>query len=329
MNRSYKKFYTTRGELIIRPYQDTDELAILKLFETVFKIKKECKVWNWEFKGNPYGTQIMLAFLEGQLVAQCAAIPVRLYYRGASIKGAQLVDCMSHPKFRGIAFRKKGIFAITVQAFFDVFTGCDSNIYLFGFPGKRHYLLGKKLLGYSKTHRVVEAVIFPSRRLVDPKRYLFKITRMEGEVSDDLLRKVSRKHRYPADLCVMKDFKYLKWRYIEIPHKSYNFLHIRKITGKEAVCIIDETHEIPLLLDVVGNLHLRESLEVAAMFLNKPLKLWLPDRKDFLANLPEHHITGPPGLEVIAVGRSFCEEVITTRWANDNFFYSMGDSDLF
>ena len=324
-----KEFSSAMGSVVIRTYRDGDEEQILELFSLVFQKEKCQDTWRWQFIKNPYGTQIMLAFLEGQLVAQCAAIPVRLYYRGSPIKGAQLVDCMSHPKFRGIAFRKKGIFAITVQTFFDVFTGCDSDIYLFGFPGKRHYLLGKKLLGYSKTHQVVEAIVLPPRRLVDPKKYLFRITRLEGGVPDNLLRKISKKHRYPSDLCVMKDFEYLKWRYIEIPHKSYNFLHIRKITGKEAICVIDETHEIPLLLDVVGNLHPKESLEAAAAFLDRPLKLWLPDREDFLTHLPEHHITGAPRLEVIAVGRSFCQEVMTTQWANDNFFYSMGDSDLF
>ena len=151
---------TSLGKLVIRPLRKDDMYRVLELFKLSFGKEKDEKLWYWEFFQHPYGTMATVAELDGEIVAQCASIPVFFSARGTLLKGAQLVDCMSHPGVRGVAVKKKGIFALTVQAFFDAFTGCDRLVYLYGFPSERHYRLGRLLLGYRKTEPVLEVVAF-------------------------------------------------------------------------------------------------------------------------------------------------------------------------
>ena len=310
--------------LVIRPYQPGDQEQILALFKLVFGTSKSLAHWHWEFLENPYGCLIMLAFLQGRLVAQCAGIPVFLHHRGRTIKAAQVVDCMSHPAHRAVAVRKKGIFALTVETFFQAYTGCGKAEYVYGFPGIRHYRLGSLVLGYKKTTQAMEVQVFPSPR---------GKTKIELFSSQDFSLPPSHllKHPYPSDFYVLKTPEYFTWRYLNVPHKTYTIALIKNRLGSPRGLVVLEKHKDEWrALDVLGDISIPEALSATASYLNSPLTAWFPEhlplKQEFLKIKAEIE---KPFLPIIPAGISFCRNCIPWDEANKSFFYTMGDTDLF
>lgn len=324
-----KLIFSENGKFIVRAFRNGDEFQILELFQQVFGKEKTLKHWIWEFKLNPYGTQIMLGFHFNKLVAQCAAIPVMLYAEGKLLKGAQLVDCMSHPRYRAIAVRKKGIFAITVQSFFDEFTGKGKDAYLFGFPSYRHYRLGKLLLGYRKVRPISEIVIQPDE---NGKPLLKELHKKEMEQFENLIEKFAEEDAGLLKFCLFKSWRYVKWRYLENPVNQYRFLALKPNKGRKpkAFCVVKEEEDAVLVMDIFNLKLLPEVLKGLRKHFKKPLKMWIPQEHPLtkaLDTIP--HKIREPEVKAVPVGRSFDEESLNWDWANENFFYTMGDSDLF
>ena len=313
------RYKTIAGELVIREYMPGDEEAILHLFSLVFGKKKSLKVWEWEFLKNPYGTQIMLAFLNGQLVAQCASIPVRMWCRGKTIKAAQVVDCMSHPSCRGVAVKKRGIFALTVQAFFDRFTGCDTDMYIYGFPGERHYLLGRKLLGYRKTRPIAEIIVRPRT---------IPAAKVKNLTSDEEILERIPESWHPSELHILKSKEYVKWRYLLHPEHPYAFLEVKLPFVGSGLAIVRYAGECVHLVDYMGRLDLVRATRAVARYFWKDVSLWIPEGHKWEGWFRGEEIK-PPEIKAIPTGISFCETEVPWDWANEEFFYTKGDSDLF
>ncbi len=312
-------YHTPQGTLIVRPYQRGDEEQILKLFKLVFGKEKSLQHWQWEFLKHPYGIFISLAFLNGKLVAQCASIPVRIRYKNKIIKGAQFVDCMSHPKTRGIAVRKKGIFALTVQAFFDFFSGCGKIEYIYGFPGERHFKLGALVLGYKKAEPIAELISMPSSSKKSKKK--FKVTHLDTLEEKDYLRITQKRNSL---FSIHKPWEYFKWRYLESPIKYDLFM------VKNTLCVTKNEENKVHLLDKIGPLNTGSVMESLSYYLNKPIEAWIPKNSVALETKGAKNIVvKPPKIKAISAGKSFCPERVSTEWANKNFYYVKGDSDLF
>ena len=82
--------------LMIRGYEENDEVQILKLFELVYNRKMNLDFWKWRFKNNPFGfePQINLMFDGDILVGHYAVIrktslPSILYFDGSGISSAK------------------------------------------------------------------------------------------------------------------------------------------------------------------------------------------------------------------------------------------------
>ncbi len=324
-----KIIFSGKDKFIIRTFKPGDELQILNLFREVFGKEKSIEHWFWEFKRNPYGTQIMLGFHFNKLIAQCAAIPLILYAEGKFLKGAQLVDCMSHPKYRAIAIRKKGIFALTVQSFFDKFTGKKKDTYLFGFPSYRHYRLGKLLLQYRKVKPIAEVIISPNK---SKKISLVKLNIRDIEKYENFINKFAIKDAKLLKFCVFKSWRYLKWRYIENPISKYQFFMLKSKIGSypKAFSVVKEEKDHILIIDILNYKFIKEIVDGLTQHFKKPLKMWLPQDHFLLKQITSMpHKINEPEIKAVPVGRSFDEETLNWDWANEKFFYTMGDSDLF
>ena len=322
---------TSQGTFFIRPFCAGDEQKILSLFKEVFNQEKSLALWQWEFLKNPYGTQIMLCEQEnGKLVAQCASIPVPLFFKEKTYLGAQLVDCMCKKEYRAFGVKKKGLFALTVEEFFAAFTGKDKDIYLFGFPGERHFRLGKLLLGYRETRPIIETKISALKK--DLKTHFFSLTTFNKQdiiKHSPQLEKLALQDARMLKFCVLREPKYLLWRYIDCP-RNYNILALKNILGKlKGLCILQVEREELKLIDFLGINYLKEMLILIWKAFNLPIKMWLP--KKSLAEeilIPLGAVFNKPALPVIAGGKSFWEG-LNWDWANRHFFYTMGDCDLF
>lgn len=232
-------------------YKEGDEEQILALFHQIFpKIPRQKEEWLWEYKNNPFGSPIIaLAKDKGRVIAQEALFLVPMKYKENYLLGAQSVDTMTDPAYRG-----KGIFKKLVLMTLE--EGRKRGISLFyGFPNRNSYHGYVERLGWSdigRVQRYIRVLNFPhalrarlpnptlasvlgtmavpisslyfrgqSRR--DPSFSLDKVTYFDS-VIDSFLAPISES--FP--IMVHRQSDYLNWRYLAHPTESYRAFYIKE-----------------------------------------------------------------------------------------------------
>jgi hypothetical protein len=131
--------------VLLRPFAAGDEASLNQAFNRAFGAQRSLPAWRAKFFDPTF---IMLAVAgEHTVVAQYAALPVRLRVPGGTVRAGQIVDVFALPEARrGLGAAR--LFLATAEAFFDRFGGPQALSVLFGFPGRRHFRLGLTRLGY-------------------------------------------------------------------------------------------------------------------------------------------------------------------------------------
>lgn len=137
----------SQAELVIRPFRPGDEIAVNDGFNGAFNLERSLDEWAWKFPPQADGRLVMLAEIEGDLLAHYAGMPVRFTVDGREWSGAQIVDVYSTRAARR-GFTRKGVWVRTVEAFFSTFGESGRAALLYGFPSPRPLRLGVLQLGY-------------------------------------------------------------------------------------------------------------------------------------------------------------------------------------
>jgi len=132
---------------VLDAYRPGDEAGINALFERVFGTPRSVQEWRWKFLEGPDAERpvIRLARSGGRIVGQYAVVFTRFLCGGRVVRFAQPVDNMIHPGWRGGLGRSRMQRALFQAAEGD---GRARTAVGYGFPGREHYRVGKKLLGY-------------------------------------------------------------------------------------------------------------------------------------------------------------------------------------
>jgi hypothetical protein len=234
-----------RDSYTIRDYHTGDEKEINDLFNLVFKQNRSLNGWYWEFKDNPAGRSklIALAEVEGKIVGQHSNVPVYFRFKNETIRAAQSVDHLVHPGFRG-----GKIIRDTYRRALDLFAR-DGVSFAYGFPNQVYYPFGKRMLKYNDLCPLPTMFKRLSWRLAFKKRLpgLFPFLQpvIQG-LSADFYRLpvILRSHKKKLSIkrllslgseidslwqitkdrygiMAIRDQKFLKWRYLDNPHNSY------------------------------------------------------------------------------------------------------------
>ncbi len=324
-----KLFLCREGTFRVTSYYEGCERQIVELFKKVFGHEKSLQWWSWEFRNNPYGTFITLGFLKGEIVTQCASTPAKMVKEGKIFTAAQLVDCMSHPSVRGIAIKKKGLFVLTVEFFYKLYTGKGKIEFLYGFPNWRHFKLGSIFLGYKPLSSISELVVHPSEGEDRKKIKIFN----PGE--ETFLKKhfTSLFHRDTrlVKFSIAKNWDYLKWRYFEHPSHKYKVVGLLNTWGTpKALAIVREDDRFIYLMDCFNLDMLADMLKAVPKAFGKPLKAWFPAEHIITKRLNNMGFSmTPPSIKAVPGYVSFSESLSDQDWVQKNFYYTMGDSDLF
>jgi len=106
-----------------------DDPALEELFRIVFGVDRGALHHQWKYRDNPDGPAIIaVAEDQGRLVGQYALWPTRLRLGDAVVKGAQSLDTMTHPDYRG-----QGMFTRLAEAAMGYAAGQGVEV-LYGFP---------------------------------------------------------------------------------------------------------------------------------------------------------------------------------------------------
>ena len=131
---------------IIRAYQKGDEEKIITLFREVFGKELTVGQWKWKY-AVPGAGKIYSKIAEDAshtIIGYAGAVPLRGIYQGKPLQFFQIADVMVHPKARGF-LGKKNVFEIMIKELFEDIGKEFPDVFCYGFPGQRPFLLGKRV----------------------------------------------------------------------------------------------------------------------------------------------------------------------------------------
>lgn len=118
----------------VRPGTASDASALRELFLVVFGHDRGEEHHSWKFDANPAGPPVLaVAEDDGRLVGQYALWPVRLAVGSEVLLGAQSLDTMTHPDYRG-----QGMFTTLAKEAMGFAADRGVEV-LFGFPNAASY----------------------------------------------------------------------------------------------------------------------------------------------------------------------------------------------
>ncbi len=212
----------------IRSYRPGDESEILAVWHRVFTwAHRSIDEWNWEFRDNPEGVHVFVGVTPfGRVVSQFTGIPRLMKVGSETRQFAEIVDSLSDPDFRA-GLKKLGLFATTVHRYVEHFGNVQHETVMYGLPTQEAFRLGQKLCGYVHIDHL-EAVVVPSSQTSPDLRggCLERWTSFGAE-ADSLWNRIAPQH----DVTVVKDSRYLNWRYVSRPGVTYRIVALRDSNG--------------------------------------------------------------------------------------------------
>ena len=222
----------------IRPFRTGDEQGLVDCFNAVFGEMEEefqprtLDEWEWAFARNPAGRRIWVAECEGEVVAQCAALPYRVHIDGRAHTFTQGVDSMVHPAHRR-GLRRPGLFVATARPFFEKYGGLGGDILHYGWPVEPAWRIGKTFLGYEiiRTQTIHFRDMDPG-----PEDLPEGVERLER--FDDDVQALYERCRPDWGASIVRDATYMNWRFPESPRADYDLFGVRGTGGELVACAV-------------------------------------------------------------------------------------------
>ncbi len=334
------------SDVTIREYQDGDEHAILKTFNLVFRevcgpayVDRELPRWIWQYHGNPAGRRMMLAFApDGRVACQYAGVPMRVHSPDGEVMFDHAVDSMVHPEFRR-GLKRQGIFVPTANQFFARWGHAGLDAIVFGYPVDAPWRIGERYFE-QRLIRVLDYLIRPAElgRDVDVPGIAVREVPRFGPAADTLWAKA----RANLVCAVVRDARYLDWRYPECPDVNYVCLLATRGAEPVGLAVLQPEHEVVpesctfadwLVPDDdpdVGRALLAAATRVARARGRKQLMAVANESLGWSRFLRTEGFEPQPSATWI-VRRLGCRTFaprFTADWLRDHWFYTLGDSDL-
>ena len=115
----------------VREATPEDDPALAELFRAVFGFDRGVEHAAWKFRANPAGASVLaIAEVGDKIVGQYALWPTPLRLGGRVIQGAQSLDTMTHPDYRG-----QGMFTVLAEECMRYAAARGIEL-LYGFPNE-------------------------------------------------------------------------------------------------------------------------------------------------------------------------------------------------
>ncbi len=335
---------TRTPEITLREYEPSDGEAILDAFNRVFAGVQQgfeartLAEWRWRFVDNPAGGRASLALDEhGRVLAQYAGLGVRILLEGEEALISQSVDSFCDPRVRG-GLARAGLFVQAGRSYAERhgFDGAGEDRMMYGLPVPAAWRVGRDQLQYS--------MLSPLWRL-ESQAEAFAALRADTDVGVDVTSNVPQGvDALFAKTCaaeparVIKDRRYLAWRYDERPNVNYQWLVAQRegelvgwmvlvagqVEGRQALWILDglvETGDegaLRALLARAARLARASGLDTLAQVTTDACAEW-----QVLQDLGFWVVPGSYSF----AGRSYMPRRPVAWWA-EHLALSLGDTDL-
>jgi len=320
------------GSLSARAYRPGDERGILWLFHLVFREGKSLSRWRWEFLQNPYG-KIITAVLEDDsagIVGHFGGFLSRLQYRNETIPVTQGVDIMVHP-----AFQNRNLFGRLFREFVKTHAESGSR-FIYGFTSE--FVIGLFGRYFCVESRPVSQWVCDLRsprfahEAVRSDLTVSSISRF-GPEADRLWEEI--KKDFPC--AIVRDSRYLNWRYGPQSDRKYTLWQaMEPASGKTlGLVVLSAAGPVGLILELLAAPQDQRVLEAllrwAVSYFRRAAKThvlaWFPEQTELhqAANASGFRETAPPLTRTLI----FPDDTLDKVFLSENFFYSLGDYDVY
>ena len=307
----------------IRDYKTGDEEGITRLFGDVFGKEMTSGQWKWKYlvpgNGRIY-SKVTEAVSHG-IIGHAGAIPLRGVFKNTPIQFFQIVDVMVHPKERGFLGRKN-LFDSMIKFLFEDIRKEFPDVFCYGFPGTRPFILGERIKVYDQIELASEHTKRLHRSLLNP--YKVQLIAWDDDRLDSLWTMFSK----DFSLSLIRDKRYLCWRYATNPFFSYQLFGIF-LLGKLKGWVVtkdsdDEIFVVDLLTEPRRSMGILKALENHLISRGKKnIRIWLSERW-------RKHIKGyTANVTPVVVTNMIWKLPFTTSTVKENLYYTMGDADIF
>ncbi len=214
--------------IVVRVAGPADAAALLRLHHEGFASDWTPAQWRWRFLDNPLGrTEISAAFTkDGRCVASFCGVPLPCRYGNELALAQRAGDVIVHPALRaGMAGSQ--LLLRTAEHFFGTFGGGDTRI-VFGFPEPG---LSRTIVRHCRFEAMADILLLT--RPVDGKAASTAgawSSHCGNAVPHDIDALASA---WPATAAgIVRDARYLRWRYEGNPHTAYVFVTVRDGGGR-------------------------------------------------------------------------------------------------
>jgi len=334
------------GTLAIRPYQAGDEAAILATFNLVFRevcgpdyVDRTLEQWRWAYQDNPAGHRISLAIADdGTVASQYAGMPMRY----DSPWGEQLlihcVDSMTHPNWRQ-GLKAKSLFVETCMPFWAHSREIGDALF-YGFPVDAAYRIGKRYLKYEMM-RVIDFLIRDraAAPLAAPSEVVVEqVERAPADV-DALFEEV----RVDKSFLLRRDQRYLDWRYVQNPARGdYQLWTARRGGALRGVMVLKPGSGLAPDACTIADWSVPEAdIDAADALLAKAVERQHHEGKQRLMTVfppwsfEHRHLVARGFAEAPSSNwlqrrliHNICKAEITADYLAEQWWYTLGDSDL-
>jgi hypothetical protein len=223
--------------ITLRAYRDGDEHAIIACYNKIFptgdgKIPPRTLArWRWLYLENPVGIvhHVVAEHEELGVVGGYASIPVRIHCQGEIKLATQNSDLMVLPEWRRHGARP-GLFVQLGYLFYELFcgTGPGKALFCYGWPVPawrmgQAYLKYWNIRDWDLLFREAGPGGFPPRA-TSATLATREVAQVPGDV-DALHARLAG----TWELALVRDEKYLSWRYARCPDRKYRILECREV----------------------------------------------------------------------------------------------------
>jgi len=327
------------ADLCLRTYKEGDELQILELFKQTFGRDMGIDYWNWRFRDNVEGKiQIELMYDEELLVGHYAVAPAKMNFNNKLALTALSNNTMINPDYG-----RRGIF-----------TKLASNLYarikdygvqlVWGFPNQASYHGFVHRLNWLPIKDIPTLTLSKDNlkhfNLAQPKHKVETISHFDpafDDLWDRLRNEFASRFRY----FVVRDSKYLNWRYVQNPKYQYKIFCVRKgdnylgyavtkfYSGGEQLmgdivdifCIFDKDVFLSLIQESIN--YLSQSASQICCWMNESCQFYeYLKEAGFVESSFVTHFGARPLLSLAEGEREYLAHY-------SNWYLTMGDSDVY
>lgn len=270
----------------MREYREGDEARIIEYLNRTLapEKKRSLRYWQWEYKHNPTGITTIWVAEDGAILAgHYALMPLKFKVGHTTYLGAQSIDTFTHDDYRRL-----GIFVALANKVYALASDHGVAI-LYGFPSTAAYQGFVEKLGWIKVTSLdkltkpvdVKSLVFLAAPLLRRLQFKALFDVIKGFAIGDFrrrkllrgftgatLRSVSRFNGAADELWrnlaaektvrVVKDSKYLNWRYIQKPGNRYAAFQISLAQSVLGYVVVETRPDRGrylkkgLVLDIIG-----------------------------------------------------------------------------